>query len=170
MRGYEQLTQKQYLKVTLIAGLILLSLGGLLLHLRIHSPAEDFTNKIPFIIGIISLVVLPVMFFFKKTVPYAYVLNGMIVIIGTITMAHQSLAESLKEITLSAILFRTTFADIMILFTKFAIGKALFELERTTNLESVHTGRFLRYPNMGWWIVHLIVMSVVYILGHLLWI
>ena len=26
-----------------------------------------------------------------------------------------------------------------------------------------------RYPNMGWWLVHLVGLSIVYTLGNLLW-
>jgi hypothetical protein len=30
-------------------------------------------------------------------------------------------------------------------------------------------GRIWRYPNMGWWWVHLFALSVVYAAGNLLW-
>ena len=32
------LTRKAYLRLTLLSGLVILALGGWLLHLRIHSP------------------------------------------------------------------------------------------------------------------------------------
>ncbi|MFP4081816.1 MAG: hypothetical protein ACLFVG_03550 [Candidatus Aminicenantes bacterium] len=32
-----------------------------------------------------------------------------------------------------------------------------------------HRGKFFRYPNMGWWWVHLVALSAVYALGHFIW-
>ena len=83
--------QKQKLRLLLVAGLFFVSLGGWLLHGRIHPPSKLAVNYIPFIAGLISIVAVPTMFLFKRTVAYAYVLNGLLVILGTITMIHFSL-------------------------------------------------------------------------------
>jgi hypothetical protein len=162
--------QKERIRAWLIAGLFLVSLGGWLLHLRVHPLAKLPLNFIPFFAGLISFALLPVMFCFRKTIAYAYVINGMLVIIGTITMTHFSMAHPPERITVSSILTQTLFMDILILFVNFMIGKALFELQLLSkpDMEARH-GRFLRYPNSGWWIVHLVLMSVVYALGRLLW-
>lgn len=147
-----------------------LSLGGWLLHVRIHVPFAHTMNGIPFFTGLISFLALPALFLSKKTIPYAYVINGIIVIIGTITMTHFSLMHPPKEITFITIFVGTLFADIAILSTKFFLGKALFELEMIKSLDAtVRTGRFWRYPNMGWWSVHFVSLPFAYILGHLLW-
>jgi hypothetical protein len=164
------MTQKQNIRILLIAGLVAASLGGWLLHLRIHSPEESPVNFIPFIAGLISIVVLPALFFSKKTLAYAYVINGMIVIIGIITMGHVSLMRLPEQVTFAAIILGSLLADIILLFTKFLFGKALFELEMFKSMDAAaRHGRIWRYPNMGWWWVHLFALSVVYAAGNLLW-
>ena len=164
------MTQKQNLRVLLICSLLFLSLGGWLLHSRIHPLGEHSGNIIPAASGLLSVVVITLLFCFRRTVAYGYVLNGMTVIIGTITMAHFSLIHAPAVFTLQVLLFKTLLADIAVLWGKFAIGKALFELELLKQPEdAVRKGRFFRYPNMGWWWVHLVALSVVYALGTLIW-
>lgn len=164
------MTRKSSLKMTLIAGLVFLSLGGWLLHLRIHSPLVQYENLVPFISGIISIIVLPTLFWFRPTVAYAYVINGFLVIIGTITMAHFSITHFTPPVTLGGILMDTLLADIMLLWGKFAAGKAIFDLELlNTAQDPMPKGRYFRYPNTGWWLVHLVSLSIVYALGNILW-
>jgi len=164
------MTQKKNLKVLLICSLLFLSLGGFLLHSRIHPLGVYPWNIIPTISGILSVVVITLLFCFRKTVAYAYVLNGITVIIGTIAMAHFSLLNAPAVLTLQSLLLKTLLADITILWGKFSVGKALFELELLKQPEdAVRKGRFFRYPNMGWWWVHLVALSVVYTLGNLIW-
>lgn len=164
------MTQKQNIRNLLIAGLVAASLGGWLLHLRIHSPGDSPVNFIPFIAGLVSIVILPMMFFSKKTMAYAYVINGMIVIIGVVTMGHVSIMRLPDHVTFAAILLGTLLADILLLLTKFLFGKALFELEMFKAMDGLaRHGRIWRYPNMGWWCVHLAALSAVYAAGNLLW-
>jgi hypothetical protein len=161
--------QKQHIKILLISGLFLISLGGWFLHCRMHPIARDKANFIPFLAGIISVVLVPILFSFKKSVAYGYVINGMIVIVGTITMGHFVLAYLPQKLSFSGLILDTLFPYIVILWTKFLMGKALFDLDRMSSTEMPHKGRFFRYPNMGWWWVHLITLSIVYGLGHWLW-
>lgn len=83
--------KKEYLRLILILAIFFLALGGWLLHLRIHPAAKDAENYIPFLAGFISIIVTPVLFIFRSTIPFAYLINGMTVIIGTITMTHFSI-------------------------------------------------------------------------------
>jgi hypothetical protein len=162
--------QKQKLRVLLVAGLFFVTLGGWMLHVRIHPLLKLAANYVPFIAGLMSVTAVSAMFLFRKTLAYAYVINGMLVIIGTITMTHFSLAHPPEHITFSTMMLNTLFPDIVVLFTNFMLGKTLFELEMLKNEETrARQGRFLRYPNMGWWFVHLVSLSAVYLLGHLLW-
>ncbi|MEK6645687.1 MAG: hypothetical protein AABY84_03310 [Candidatus Firestonebacteria bacterium] len=162
------MTQKQNVRIVLISGLFFISLGGWFLHLRIHPPFEESQHLIPFISGIISVLAIPVLFFYTKTTQYAYVINGMLVIIGTITMAHFSLLNLPEVITPSNLILKTTLPDIILLFGKFAFGKAIFELDiMNTSSELKRKDRFFRYPNMGWWLLHLIAISIVYIVGNI---
>jgi hypothetical protein len=164
------MTRRIYVKSMLMTALITLPLGGLLLHLRIHSVADNPSNVIPVIAGILSVLVVPLLFACKKTVQYGYVLNGMLAIIGTIVMAHFSLAHWPAPSTAVSIITKTLLADILILWTIFLVGKALFELETFGyDPDKPKKGVIYRYPNMGWWFVHLIGTSLVYTLGHYLW-
>jgi len=141
-----------------------------MLHLRIHPASKSTSNFVPLISGILSVIVVPLLFSSKKTVSYGYVLNGFLVIIGTVAMAHFALRNWPQPPSLESILLKTTFPDIMVLWTKFFIGKALFDLE----LFGYDSGRnrvgvAYRYPNTGWWLVHLVGVSVVYTLSGWLW-
>ena len=57
------MTQKQHIKMMLIAGLFLISLGGWYFHIRVHPIDADNVNYIPYISGLISVFVIPTMFF-----------------------------------------------------------------------------------------------------------
>jgi hypothetical protein len=163
------MTQKQNLRITLILGLFFLSLGGWLLHLKVHSPATNSVNYIPFIIGLIGMLIIPWLFFFKRWVSIAYLLNGMSVIMGIILMAVFSMNRMSGELSIRAIMLETTLADIVILFGKFTLGKTLFDLEFTQlEKEVILKFKFVRYPNMGWWIIHLVAIGIVYIIGLVL--
>jgi hypothetical protein len=164
------MTQKQNIKFLLVAGLVVVSLGGWLLHLRIHHIDDNAINWIPFITGLVSIVIVPALFLTKKMLPYAYVLNGMLVIIGTITMAQVSMPNLLEHFSIETVFVGTLLADIAILWVNFFLGKSLFELDMLKTIDAaVRKGRVLRYPNMGWWGVHVAALSVVYVLGHFLW-
>ncbi len=161
---------KKTIKATLVAGLFFLALGGWYLHLRIHPPTTEIDHVIPFISGIVSVFCIPFLFWFRPTVIPAYIVNGFLVIIGTITMAHFSIVNFKGPITLTNIILNTTFADIAILWGKFAVGKALFGLEFLKSETAVAAkGRFFRYPNMGWWWAHLFALAIVYALGNIFW-
>jgi hypothetical protein len=164
------MTIRTYVKSILIVGLFTLSLGGFLLHTRIHPVTKEAVNLIPAICGILGILVVPVLFFFKKTIAYGYVINGFAVIIGTITMAHYSIAHWPNPTTVQAILLNTTLADILILWGKFFIGKSIFDLEFFGyDAGKEKKGKTYRYPNIGWWLVHLAAVSIVYYLGNILW-
>ena len=164
------MNRKNTLKAELIASLFFLALGGWLLHLRIHPLVKDEENVIPLISGMVSVFCLPFLFCFRPTVALAYIINGFLAIIGTITMAHFSITHFQGPITPVRIILNTTFADIVILWAKFAAGKALFDLESLkSDTDKTAKGRFFRYPNMGWWWAHLFALTIIYALGNILW-
>ena len=164
------MSTRTYVKVVLLSALVSLSLGALLLHLRIHPLDQGAANFVPFIACLLSVVVVPLLFSFKKLVEYGYVLNGMLVIIGTITMSHFAIAHWPVPTTFGTILLQTMLPDILILWGNFFVGKALFDLEfHGYEPGKEKKGKTYRYPNLGWWIIHLAALSVVYYLGHALW-
>jgi hypothetical protein len=163
--------KKDYLRVTLILAILFLALGGWLLHLRIHTIDKDAENYIPAVAGFISVIIIPVLFMFRSTIPFAYLLNGMTVIIGTITMTSFSIENHPPVWTLQTILFGTCLADIILLWGKFAVGKALFDMESIVQHpdDPVRGGRFFRFPNMGFWYAHVVTLTTVYLIGKYFW-
>src|SRR3989339_1105349 len=105
------MTRKQNLKTTLIFGLFFISLGGWLLHLRVHSPSANPLNYIPFFAGLFSIIVVPWLFFFRRLIHWAYLLNGFGVIIGVSLMADFSLDKLAPDFTIGALILNTTLAD-----------------------------------------------------------
>lgn len=127
-------------KKTLLTALFLLAAAGLLLHYRIHNfmvpdkltPGTyvfDGTRFLSFIFPLIDVFLVTLLFTSRKTVVYGYLLNGILVIYGTVFMAHFSIAEIYaKSIPPSAWLLKSTLPDIGIAWGDFFIGKALYDL------------------------------------------
>lgn len=146
-----------------------MSLGGFLLHMRIHPFTENMSFLTNFVTGILSIIIVPLLFLRKETIHYGYILNGFITIIGTVTMAHFSLAHLPAPLTPAGIFLKTTLPDILILWSKFFVGKALFDCEVFGYNKAVEKKAVsYRYPNLGWWWVHLVSAAAVYYVGHLL--
>lgn len=81
-------------------------------------------------------------------------------------MAHYSLGKLPADFGWERIVLHSTLADIAIVFGKFAAGKAIFDLEFTNlDKELPSLFNFVRYPNLGWWLIHLITMATVYAVG-----
>ncbi len=162
--------QKSLLRAYLVAGFWFIAFGGWLLHFNVHRPGQDPTDWIPFAADVLSLTLLTVLFAIRKTTPYAYVLNGMLVIIGTITMGHVSLRNLPAPVTVGSLFTHTLLADIIIAWGKFMLGSVIFELNLYKTEEDEHRrGRYWRYPNYGWWWVHAGALAAVYAAGYLLW-
>ena len=150
---------KRKIKILLIFGLFFASLGGWWLHYLVHPHVKVAYGWVPFIVGLLTVLVVPILFYFRRTLNLAYLVNGFAVIIGTITMAHFSVDV------------HPLWPDILILWASFFIGRAIFCLEAypIDSDPRVHGLSLIRYPNMGFWFVHLVAWSTVYFLGHFFW-
>jgi hypothetical protein len=150
---------KNYVKNLLVFALFVLALSGLMIHLRVHPIAKNVYGYVPLIAGLISAIAIPILFMFRKTLHLAYILNGFTAIIGIITMTHFSIVKA------------PLIADILFLVAKFIVGRVIFCIEVfPLEGEAKNPGlRWIRYPNTGFWAVHLVLLSVVYYLGNLLW-
>ena len=127
-------------KSTLLIALFLLALSGLMLHLRIHNfmiadklhPDTFLFNRTRFLailFPLVDVILVTALFMSRKTAVYGYLLNGLIVIYGTIFMAHFSISEMVvKSIPLSSMLLKSTLPDIGIAWGDFFVGKALYDL------------------------------------------
>ncbi len=144
-----------------ILSLIFISLGGWMMHYRIHPISENPFYYLPFITGLLNIIFVPVLFHYKKTAILAYLINGFSVIIGAILMAHLSLLRISSSTTLSDMLFKTTSAYIFISSSKLFIGQMILSYYYPTGL-----GRFF---TAWWWTRHFVYLSAVYTLGFYLW-
>jgi hypothetical protein len=164
------MTVQTHVKSVLLAALVSVSLGGLLLHTRIHPVAHNPANLIPLLTGLLSVIIIPLLFWSRRTLVWGYLLNGFTAIIGTVVMAHFSIARWPAPLTIPALLLNTLLADILILWGKFFIGKALFDLE-TFGYDPAREkkGRTWRYPGLGWWLAHLAAISLVYAVVKTVW-
>jgi len=111
-----------------------------MLHLRIHNfmiadklhPGTflfDPTRFLATLFPLVDVILVTALFMSRKTAVYGYLLNGLIVIYGTILMAHFSISEmTVKSIPLSSMLLKSTLPDIGIAWGDFFVGKALYDL------------------------------------------
>ncbi len=150
---------KNFVRRILIFALFLLSLGGFLMHYLYHPLSRGVFAYVPLISGLISVIAIPLLFEFRKTLHLAYLLNGYTCIIGFITMAHFSLAKA------------PIIPDLIMVAAKFFVGWSIFAVTvYSLEGEARNTGwRTIRYPNLGFWFVHLLALSLVYWLGHTFW-
>ncbi len=92
------------------------------------SSVFDPTKFLSFIFPLFDVIVVTLLFLSRKTAVYGYLFNGLIVIYGTVFMAHFSLAEmAAKSTPLSQMLLKSTLPDIGIAWADFFVGKALYD-------------------------------------------
>lgn len=151
---------KNYVKNTLIFALFLLAVSGAIMHFNYHPASKNAYGWVPLVSAVLSACLIPFMFMFRATIHWAYVLNGFTAIIGIITMTHFSIVKA------------PLIPYIIIALAKLYAGRAIFCLEvfKMENEPFKPTLlQYIRYPHMGFWYVHLILLSLVYFLGNLLW-
>ena len=145
-----------------LLSLFFLSLGGLILHYRIH-PIIDSNpaNFIPFVFGLLNTVLVPFLLNNKKTFLSGYLINGFGVIIGVMVMALFSLSSLPSPLSFSNIIFKTTFADIILLLPKFILGQLILSHYFPTGVGRMFT--------TNWWFRHFFYLSIIFAAGHILW-
>ena len=124
---------------SLIWAQVLLALAALWLHLKIHpymivdpltGTSELHMGKlIAFIFCLIDVILVTGLFIFPKTAVYGYLLNGMLVIFGSVMMAHYSLAvKSNMNWPFDVWFWKTTMPDIFLAVGDFMVGKSIYGL------------------------------------------
>jgi len=116
--------------------LALLSLGGLLLHIRIHPPSEAAIYWLPAIIGCVCAFILPFMFNYSTPARWAFLITMISVIGGVITMADHSIENPPQNITFLSIILRTTFPDITILLAKVPLALSILKFWRSIEVKA----------------------------------
>jgi hypothetical protein len=109
-----------------VTSFFLIALGGLLLHLRIHSPSKDAVNWLPIGFGIVSTFVLPVLFNRADTLLWAYWFNVVAVIAGSLGMLRYSVETWQGPVTLQAVVLQSTLADILILWARLPLAHIIW--------------------------------------------
>ncbi len=112
-----------------ILAFFLVSLGGLILHLRVHPPLLEGKLRLFFLIPTVfagaATFILPFMFNSRKLCPYAYLINLAAVISGTVAMAYFSVTHWEGPLTVRTVLFNSTFPDIVILLAKLPLAHGI---------------------------------------------
>lgn len=123
----------------LFTALILMAAAALYLHLRIHpflvpdkaNPGQTLFNGSFLAAGIfplLDLIVVSLLFTTRRTAVYGYVLNGMVVIFGTVLMTHFAIVKLAAEPPqpFYLLLFKSTLPDIALAWADFLVGAALY--------------------------------------------
>ncbi|GAB7080662.1 hypothetical protein [Megalodesulfovibrio paquesii] len=118
------------LAVHLVAAHLCLSLGGLLLHLRIHPVLESYFYWWAAAAGVVSCLFMPALFLHPRTVGLGCLLNALTVLLGTVGMAYFSLHSMTWPVDLASILLQSTLPDIIILLAKLPLGQMILETMR----------------------------------------
>ena len=125
----------------LFIALVLMAVAALYLHLRIHPflmPDKENPGQTLFrgsfvaasLFPLLDLVVVSLLFTSRRTAVYGYVLNGMLVIYGTVLMAHISMVKLSVELPqpFYLLLFKSTLPDIVLAWADFFVGAALYHM------------------------------------------
>jgi hypothetical protein len=122
------------IRTTLLLGLFLLAIGSLVIHTMIHSPFTSpeshlFPSSIAFLFGLIDALVVTFLFSRKKTAAWGYLLNGLLVIYGTVFMTHFGWGTiGGSESSFLRYIFHATTPEILIAWADFFVGAALYRL------------------------------------------
>lgn len=106
------------------------SLGGLLLHLRIHPPSDNMFNWVPAAFGVANAFVLPFLFNSPTTVAWAYLFVWATVVTGTVAMAYYSIITWAMPVTIKDVILFSTLADILILMAKLPLAHKILRAYR----------------------------------------
>jgi hypothetical protein len=116
-----------------ILALFLISLGGLLLHLKLHWllwPPKEVSVWLQVIFGGLTTFVLPFMFNNAKTIAWAYLINLAAIIVGTVAMAYFSFENWEWLVTVKTVILKSTLADILILWAKLPLAQIILRYWR----------------------------------------
>lgn len=124
---------------TLLTALVLLAACALVLHYLAHPvllPDKDHPGQTIFrgsylaatLLPLVDLVGVTALFARRATAPLAYLLNGMLVVYGTVLMGHLGILGLISGQPPQAHwIFRSMIIDIALAWADFFVGKALFE-------------------------------------------
>jgi hypothetical protein len=148
-----------------LASLVLLSLGGLLMHWRYHpiplpgAPASH-TNIVPFLLGLAGVIVVPLLLSREKTWFTGYLINGFAVISGTVMMGYLGISGWSGLPGIDTVIFDSMLPVILLSIPKLIIGQRILHHYRPLGMGRMFTAR--------WWARHFFYVSAVFTAGRLL--
>ncbi len=117
-----------------------MSLGGLLLHLRIHPPSDNMFNWVPAAFGAVNAFVLPFLFNSPTTVASAYLFAWATVVTGIVLMAYYSIITWAMPVTIKNVILFSTLADILILLAKLFLAHKILRIYRPKGVTAEQRG------------------------------
>ncbi len=112
-----------------------MAFGGFLLHARIHPPSRDALNWFGVGFPFFNAFVLPWLFLFRRTVPWAWLINATSVGVGVATMTWYSVVHWDQPLTAKNLLLFSTLADSLILLAKLPLAQSLLNAWRAFERE-----------------------------------
>ena len=161
-------------RVMAIAGIVLLGLGGFLIHYRAHWFVQKGAfvpyGLAPLCAAVISILVVPWLFASGRRSDLAQLLNGMTAIFGVIMMTHIMIAHANPEHLAKSIFVTGTIPDSLLAAGKWALGQLLFEFDADRLAQRgfddpSKRAAWWRFLRPGWWGIHLAAMGGVYTAG-----
>jgi len=104
------------------------SLGSLLLHLRIHPPKDSMFNWISAVFAAANTFLVPLLFNNPMTVAWAYLFAWATVVTGTIGMAYFSIITWKLQVTAQTVIMNSTLPDIIILLAKLPLAHRILRI------------------------------------------
>lgn len=99
-----------------------ISLGGMLIHLKLHPVGKSLYFLWASPVSAFSLLVIPFLYLRSSTVSWGFMLNAATVLMGTIGMSYYFLLNFEGPLTLSRIIMESTLPGILILWSKVPIA------------------------------------------------
>jgi len=118
----------------LLLGLFLLATASAATHFSWHSPVHPpenlvFSNLTAFLLALLDMIGVTYLFSRKKTAAWGYLLNGLLIIYGTVLMTHFGWsAIGGKGSSLFQYLLHPTAPEILIAWADFFAGSVLYRL------------------------------------------
>ena len=99
-----------------------ISLGGMLIHLKLHPVGKSLYFLWASPVSAFSLLVIPFLYLRSSTVAWGFMLNVGTVLIGTIGMSYYFMLTFEGPLTLSRIIMESTLPGILVLWAKVPIA------------------------------------------------
>ncbi len=108
-------------KILLVVHIVITGIG-LMAHMKLHPVTKSLFFWLASPISLFSLIVIPVLYARPATVAWGFLLNGMTVAIGTITMVYFSLLTFEGPFTLPKLFKETTLFQVLFLWAKLPVA------------------------------------------------